>query len=520
MKTPLRILHLEDDPVDAELIRETLETEGFTPEITVVQTEADYVAQLDQDWDIILVDYNLPQFDGMKAIKLVKERGLDLSIILISGTIGEDVAVTAMRAGASDYVMKDHLKRLGTAVKRGLTETIERRERKQVAAAQEKLKEQLNHARKMEAVGCLAGGVAHEFNNKLQVIFGFTELAMDKAATNESIQNCLKEIYNAAKHSAEITSQLLAHARQQPAAPKEINLNESMGSMLKMLQHVVGENITSVWTPGTGLWPVWIDPTQLDQILVNLCTNARDAIEEVGQLTIKTKNIAVDEAFCPAHTEAVPGDYVLLAVSDTGCGMNEETLKNVFEPFFSTKGVGKGTGLGLATVYGIVKQNNGFITINSEPDQGSTFKIYLPRHTGGPGQKQASHPANVSLGHGETILVVEDDLSILDMARLFLEDLGYRVLTAGTPNKALQTAVNHSGKIDMLLTDVIMPEMNGPDLDKQLVTLYPDLKLLFMSGYTTNTIVNQGVLDSDVHFIQKPFSSKDLAAKVRQALNE
>jgi len=289
--------------------------------------------------------------------------------------------------------------------------------------------------------------------------------------------------------------------------------------MLNMLRRLIGEDIDLVWQPGSHLWRVKMDPSQIDQILANLCINARDAIAGVGELTIETGKKTFDEEYCNEHAGFTPGDFVLLAVSDNGCGMDKDTLKNLFEPFFTTKDVGKGTGLGLATIFGIVKQNNGFITVYSEPGQGSTFKIYLPRLVTDEDTDKAVPEKKAAAGGAETILLVEDEPSILRMARMMLESKGYTVLTAGTPTEAVEKAEKHSGAIDMLMTDVIMPEMNGRDLAGKITALYPDINLLFMSGYTADAIAHQGILDDRVAFLQKPFSMGDMTEKVRAVLD-
>ncbi len=383
-----------------------------------------------------------------------------------------------------------------------------------------KLRAQLQQAQKMESVGRLAGGVAHDFNNMLGVILGHTEMIMDQTDPSHLFFANLKEIQKAAKRSADLTRQLLAFARKQIVSPKVIDLNKTVGGMLKMLQRLIGEDIDLAWLPGKKLWPVNIDPSQIDQILANLCVNARDAISGVGKLTIETGICSFDESYCAVHHEFIPGEYVFLAVSDNGSGMDPETREKIFEPFFTTKPMDKGTGLGLSTVYGIVKQNKGFINVYSEADQGTTFKIYLSRHTGNADQ---THPKNPQepISHGkETILLVEDEPAILDMTTIMLQRLGYTVLPASSPGEAIRLAREHMGKIDLLMTDVVMPEMNGRDLAKNLLSLNPTLKRLFMSGYTANVIAHHGVLDEGVHFIQKPFSKKDLADSVTKAMEE
>jgi two-component system, cell cycle sensor histidine kinase and response regulator CckA len=312
----------------------------------------------------------------------------------------------------------------------------------------------------------------------------------------------------------------LAFARKQIIAPKVLNLNLAVENMLQMLRRLIGEDIDLVWHPDTGLWPVKVDPSQLDQVLANLCVNARDAISDVGKLTIETHNATFDQAYCADHLGFVPGDFVMLAVSDDGCGMDQETLSHIFEPFFTTKKMDKGTGLGLATVYGIAKQNDGFINIYSEPGQGSTLKIYLPRHEGMIDAMEQTTAAPKPMAHGETILVVEDDAGVLKLAAKILQGLGYTVLTTNTPAKALGLVEAHADRIELLLTDVVMPEMNGRELADQIQALCPQIKILFMSGYTADIIAHRGVLEKGVNFIHKPFSNWDLANAVRNVLDQ
>jgi PAS domain S-box-containing protein len=392
-------------------------------------------------------------------------------------------------------------------------------ERKRAEEEQKKLHAQLIQAHKMESVGRLAGGVAHDFNNMLSVILGHAELVLDSLAPASPLVANLREIQAAAQRSADLTRQLLAFARKQAIAPKTLDLNDAIEGMLNMLRRLIGEDIDVAWMPGRDLWRVKIDPAQVNQILANLLVNARDAIGGVGKVTIDTRNVVFDEAYCARHAEAAPSEHVMLAVSDDGCGMDEETQAHVFEPFFTTKEIGQGAGLGLATVYGIVKQNDGFINIYSEPGHGTTFKIYLPRHADEAIPVPAAIPAQEIAGGLETILLVEDEPMISSVTKTFLEGLGYEMLTADAPTKALLLAKERAYKIDLLITDVVMPEMNGRDLAKQLVSLCPGLKCLFMSGYTANIIAHRGVLEEGVHFLQKPFALKDLAAKTREALD-
>ncbi len=387
---------------------------------------------------------------------------------------------------------------------------------KRAEQERERLQTQLNQAQKIESVGRLAGGVAHDFNNKLTIINGYAEMAIEMTDPSDPLHEMIQEIHAAGKRSAGIVRQLMAFARKQTISPVEVDLNDTISSMLKMLQRLIGENIDLAWNPGSSLWPVKIDPSQVDQIMANLAVNARDAIADVGKITIETNNIEVDEYYCTLYPYFVPGQYVTLAVSDDGSGMDKETLGNLFEPFFTTKGVGEGTGLGLSTIYGIVKQNKGFINAYSEPGIGTTFKIYLPRHEAEASSSEAAIESTGKVPTGtETILLVEDEPTILKMGREMIEQLGYTVLTAESPNEALRIPLEYSGTIHLLITDVVMPEMNGRDLSSQLTQTQPDLKTLYMSGYTANVIAHHGVLDEGVQFIQKPFSMGDLAEKVR-----
>ncbi|MCD4650165.1 MAG: PAS domain S-box protein [Candidatus Cloacimonetes bacterium] len=392
------------------------------------------------------------------------------------------------------------------AVKRDITEEI-------------KLEEQFRQAQKMESIGRLAGGVAHDFNNMLGVILGYTELVIEQVDPSQSLYASLMEIRTAATRSVEVTRQLLAFARKQTAAPRVLDLNDTMERMLKMLRCLIGEDINLTWLPGAEVWPVKVDPSQIDQILANLCVNARDAIEGVGKIVIETGIITFDEIYCVNHSGFTPGEYVLLAVSDDGCGMDKNTLENIFEPFYTTKEVGKGTGLGLATVYGIVKQNNGFINVYSELDLGTTFNIYLPRHVVRESQIQKKTSEKPSLLGNETILLVEDEPALLGMIATMLDHQGYTILSTSTPGEAIRMAKESIVQLHLLITDVVMPEMNGRELAKNILTYCPDIKCLFMSGYTANVIAQNEVLNEGVHFVQKPFSKRDLAAKVREVLD-
>ena len=396
--------------------------------------------------------------------------------------------------------------------------------RKQAEAEAASLTEQLRQAQKMEAVGRLAGGVAHDFNNLIMGIMGYTEMCIEDVGPDHPVREWLVEIRHIALRSADITKQLLAFASKQIIAPKTIDLNDVVAAMLKLIRHLIGEGINLVWRPGARLCPVRIDPTQVDQILANLCVNARDAMGSTGEIILKTANIVFNADDCAKYPDRVCGVFVVLEFTDNGCGMDEKTQARVFEPFFTTKPFGSGTGLGLATVYGIVKQNNGFIDLSSIPGKGTTFKIYLPRasavqvtakSTVDGGEERSASPR----GKGETVLLVEDEVSLRATCGRFLKTLGYNVLIAATPEEALNQAAQHSVGIRLLLTDVIMPGMDGQRLSQRLLDEIPGLSVLFMSGYTADIMTRRGVLNEGVNFLGKPFSCDDLARKVRAVLD-
>jgi len=381
-----------------------------------------------------------------------------------------------------------------------------------------RLESQLVQARKMESVGRLAGGVAHDFNNMLGVIIGNTELALEGIREDGRLKDLLQDVLNAGQRSADLTRQLLAFARKQTVHPRVLDLNDTIAGMLKMLCRLVGEHIALEWRPGPALWKVKIDPSQVDQVLANLTVNARDAVGKAGRIAIETSNAVCDEACRAGRPEWVPGDYVRLTVSDDGCGMDKETQANIFEPFFTTKKEGLGTGLGLATVYGIVKQNGGYIYVDSEPGRGTTFRIYLPRHLDGSARPRVDEPEADPAGGTETVLVVEDERCVLALTRAMLERLGYKVLAAGGKDEAFRLVGEHGDAIDLLLTDVVMPEMDGKELSERILALRPGLKRLFMSGYSEDVIARQGILEEGVKFVSKPFTLKGLSVKIREAL--
>ncbi len=397
---------------------------------------------------------------------------------------------------------------------------LRRAEQRRQAAEQ-----QLLEAQKMESVGRLAGGVAHDFNNMLCVILGNVRLAMDALGSTNPGAEELQEIEKAATRSADLTRQLLAFARRQPSAPRVIDVNEVVAGGLKMLERLIGEDIHLVWRPGDELWPVWIDPAQIDQVLANLAVNARDAIDGVGEILIESDNTMVEEGFSCTGFEVASGEYVRLSVRDDGCGMDAATQKQIFEPFFTTKSQGQGTGLGLAAVHGIVEQNAGFVETSSRPGAGTSFRVYLPRNRADGPETLGSSTVwpdtegneDLTSSH-ESILLVEDDPSVLALTERLLKRLGYIVLAAATPGKALELASIHADELGLVITDVVMPEMDGRALFKRLADLRPGLKCLFMSGYSADIIAHRQVFPEDVSFLEKPFTRGALAVKVREAL--
>ena len=393
-------------------------------------------------------------------------------------------------------------------------------DRKQAEEEKEKLRGQLQQAMKMEAVGRLAGGVAHDFNNLLTAIMGNVSLALMKLSPSDPAGGLLAEANKAAESAASLTQQLLAFSRKQIIKPKVLDLNILIADMNKMLVRLIGENIDLKTVPGEDLGSVKVDAGQFEQILVNLAVNARDAMPEGGMLFIETANVDLDEEYCAKHPYVCPGRFVMLAVNDTGHGMSEEVKIQIFEPFFTTKPKGTGTGLGLATIYGVVKQANGSIEVYSEVGKGTTFKIYLPRVEGEAARTPESSLPMELLEGSETVLLVEDEKIVRDLGVRILERSGYRVMQAGNGDEAIALAMEYGERIDLLLTDVVMPGMHGRELANRLTCIHPETRVLFTSGYTDNAIVHHGVLDEGVSFIGKPYSPSALAKKVRDVLDK
>ena len=386
---------------------------------------------------------------------------------------------------------------------------------------QKKLEEQFRQSQKMEAIGTLAGGIAHDFNNLLTVIIGNSQLALMDVIKDESLRKEIEEIKKAGERAAALTRQLLAFSRKQVIKPEVMDINKGINETNKMLKRMIGEHIEILTILDPELEKVYADSGQIDQMIINLTINARDAMPKGGKLTIETANADLNENYFREHgiTGIKSGHYVVLAVSDTGIGMDKETREHIFEPFFTTKKVGKGTGLGLSTVYGIVKQNNGFVWVYSEPGKGTTFKSYLPKVKGDADAEEKEQTPVVDFGGFETVLLVEDDDGLRKFAQEVFLMHGYRVLDAENGEDALRVSKEHDGQIHLLLTDVVMPRMGGKELAERLQPLYPGMKVIYMSGYTDNAIVHHGVLEPGLNFLEKPFTPEGLACKVRETLN-
>jgi PAS domain S-box-containing protein len=642
MNKPLRILHLEDNPLDAELIKEILENEELPCHITRVETREDFVAALAAtNFDIVLSDYSLPTFDGLSAMAIVRQHYPAIPFLIVTGTMGEEVVIETLKSGATDYVLKQRLSRLMPSVQRALREAEERTERKRAEEAlrdnlalyttlmenlqmgvlveddsrrilnanktfcelfgiadpqslidtncaqtldvakalfvnqqefiqrieerirngrtviaeetvmtnghilerdyvpilmgkerfghlwlyhdmteRKTLEEQFRQSQKMDAIGRLAGGIAHDFNNLLTVIIGFSNLLLLRLEDENDARKEVEEIEKAARRAASLTTQLLTFSRKQVLQVEVLDLNAVILDMDKMLRRIIGEDIELLTSLAPDLGQVKADPGQIEQIIMNLAVNARDAMPQGGRLRITTTTVELDEGYTLSHAEVQPGCYVLLTVSDTGLGMDKQTQLRIFEPFFTTKDQGKGTGLGLSTVYGIIKQSNGHIWVYSEPGYGTTFKIYLPCF------EQSATRADAALGdhpslreRSETILLVEDEEALRNLVSQVLTLQGYRVIIAHDGNQAIELGEQYKGTIHLMITDVIMPHMDGVELAKRMLALRPEMKVLFMTGYTSDIIIHYGMVEKEIALLQKPFSPDVLTQKVCEILD-
>jgi len=632
MGKPLQVLMVEDSEDDARLVLRELRGAGYDLTHERVDTAAALEAALDRhSWDLVIGDYSMPQFSGTAALAMLRERGLDVPYICVSGTITEELAVAAMKAGAHDYVTKGQLKRLLPAIERELREakaratlrateasyetlvehapvgiyrsspdgrflsvnaavvrilgydsaadvlgldiardvyadaaerqrlverdtysdrqydnveaTWKRRDGRLLTVQlsvravrnaagrveyyetfvrdvtdQRRLQQQVLQSQKLEAVGRLAGGIAHDFNNLLTVITSYSDLLLEDLAPGDAKRDDLEQVRKAADGAAALTRQLLAFSRQQVVEPRVVSLNTVVEGLHKILRRVIGEDVELTTTLAPDLGAVRADVGQLEQVLMNLAVNARDAMPTGGRLTIETANVEHDPDYARDQDAAAVRRFAMLAVSDTGCGMDEATKAKIFEPFFTTKEPGKGTGLGLATVYGIVQQAGGFIWVYSEPGHGTSFKIYLPQVDATAEVAAAATGARAPRGT-ETVLLVEDAAAVRAVTKQVLERQGYTVVEAPDGEAAVRLAQRHRGPIHLLLTDVVMPRVSGRELAEQLARVRPDTRVLYASGYTDDSVVRHGILESGTAYLQKPFSPESLARKVREVLD-
>ncbi len=514
MKTPLRILHLEDDLNDAAIIQATLKIGGVNSETTRVQTREDFVAALDRGAvDLILSDFTLPAFDGLSALKIAQTIHPELPLIFVSGTLGEQRAISSLRSGAADYVLKEDLTHLVPAVLHAMQDVEERVERR-------RLEGQAIEGQKMDVIGQLAGGVAHDFNNILSVIIGYCHLLKSDLAPDSPLLKYAEEIRHASERAAGLTRQLLVFSRKQTVQPVVLDLNDVVQEMEQLMRRLIDANIELTLIFGDSIGRVHADSGYVGQVLMNLVVNARDAMPYGGKLTISTADITVDEECLDEHMGVVPGEYVKISVVDTGTGMTDEVKAHLFEPLFTTKPSGKGTGLGLVTCQNIIHLSGGHINFHSESGRGTTFNVYFPRQN-----LLIDTPARSTrfeaLPRGtEIILVVEDDPTVRHLACAILEAHGYQVLEANNGEEGVRMVREFKGApIRLVLTDVIMPLMGGKALAELLKITNPDIKILFTSGYPDEAITHYGVLDEGVAFLPKPYTPATLARKVRTMLD-
>jgi len=513
MSVPLRVLLVEDSEHDAALLGRELHRGGYDTTLERVDSSHAMSRALEKErWDLVICDYSMPHFSGIDALKLLRARSSEIPFIFVSGTIGEETAVAALKLGAQDYVMKNNLKRLLPAIQRELHDVEQRRERKH-------LELEVRRLQKFEAIGRLSGGIAHDFNNALGVILGWSEMAYEEAPAGSPLQKKLETILDQTRRAAGLTSQLLAFARRQVLQPRNLDLNDLVSETASLLQSLIGEHIEIrvMLTPDHGV--IRADATQIEQVLMNLCLNARDAMPKGGRLLIETQQIEISEEFSRVHSYAAAGGYVLLAVSDTGVGMDAAILDRIFEPFFTTKETGRGTGLGLATVYGTVKQHGGFVNVYSEPGQGTTFRVYLPANSGIPEARRSSAFNEKVAGGVEAILVAEDHEALRELARHTLASFGYRVIFAHNGLEALRLFEANSTEIRLALLDVVMPLLSGPDAYSQMCAIKPGLPVIFTTGYTAESASLNHKIEKGAVFLQKPYSPQTLARAIRSTLD-
>jgi len=512
MPIPLRVLIVSDREGDALKLIEELRKSDYVPTYERVDTASAMSGALAQRWELILAAHESALLGTLPALEILRETGADIPFLAVSGPAPEEHVLEILKAGAAAYIARDQLSRLGLTVGRELSLAEGRRER-------HRLEQQFRQAQKMDAVGRLAGGVAHDFNNLLTIITGYADLLLAGGKLEASQRTALEEVRRAAERGGALTHQLLAFSRGQPFTPKLVQLNTLIVNMEKMLSRLIGEDVELITVAAAEPAIARTDPGQIEQVIMNVVVNARDAMPGGGKLIIETANADVDQAYAGSNVDLRPGSYVMLSVSDTGMGMDSETTTHLFEPFFTTKAPGKGTGLGLATAYGIVKQSGGAISIYSEPGRGTTVKIYLPSAEAKTPAEAAEQTPKPILRGSETILVLEDEARVRKLICEVLTSRGYNVIEAVRGEDALRKAMEYGDRIHLLLADVVMPEMSGPQAVEQIRAVQPGVKVLYMSGYTDEAMMHHGILESGTPFLQKPFLPDTLARKVREVLN-
>jgi len=513
----LKILFLEDVATDAELEEMELRRAGIRFVPYRVQTEEDFIGALGNIGpDVILADYKLPAFDGLAALKIAKETCPDIPFIFVTGAMGEERAIETFKKGATDYVLKDRISKLGPAVSRAIKEAGER---KRAEEEKRKLEDQLRQAQKMEAVGQLAGGIAHDFNNVISAVMGFATLVHMKMRAEDPLRQYVEQILESTERAGNLTHGLLAFSRTQIMNPKPVNLNGIIRCIEKLLSRLISEDIEIKTILREDDPYVMADTGQIEQVLMNLATNARDAMPKGGLLLIGTDLVAFDESYVKAHGYGKPGTHAVLSVTDTGTGMDEETRKKIFEPFFTTKEVGKGTGLGLAMVYGIIRQHHGYIDVCSEPCKGTTFKLYLPAIGNKAGKEKAISAPSPLIKGSETILAAEDNPAFRRLMEIVLREYGYDVIMAEDGEEAVRKFRENREKIALCILDIIMPKKSGREVYEEVKMMRADIKVFFVSGYTADKILKERILEEGLDFIIKPVSPRDLLVKVREMLD-
>ncbi|HYB97269.1 MAG TPA: response regulator [Vicinamibacterales bacterium] len=514
----LRVLFVEDSADDVELIRRELSRHGFQISDRITETREDFAAAIREGtWDVVLSDHSMEGFSSTEALNLLRDFGSDIPFIIVSGTIGEDSAVDAMRSGAQDYVLKHNLRRLGPAVERELREAANRRLQRSTQAALQASEQRLRHAQRMEAVGRLAGGIAHDFNNLLTVILGFSEFLIEQLPPGEPAYRDASEIRMAAQRATRLTRQLLAFSRQQVLERRVIDLVETVSELQPMVARLIGEDVQFTFTHAPPPQLVLIDPGQFEQIVMNLVINARDAMPSGGRLTVNLDRARVDAAQA-ADLEIPDGEYVVLTVADTGNGIEPAIVDHIFEPFFTTKDPGRGTGLGLSTVFGIVHQCGGAIAVSSIVNAGTTFRLYLPLSTAKMADAAVTAAPVAASLRSSTILLAEDEQGVRSFLEMALSRAGHRVIATSSGSSAVDAGLKSREPIDLLIADVVMPGMAGPEVADRLRQKHPGMRALFLSGYATHAALPDRVTTDPGAFLQKPFTVESLLSKVRERL--